>query len=360
MPLADLYWLPYFTLKENEGLAWAERGIAIPGMYRGERYGVGRPRVIVFPRGVLRMYFALHPLHPGSEQFLATSQSLDGIHWSDPESVEPPLVADCLNVRTNSPPFWREAIIEDLAVIYRSDKKFRIFYEEKWSADGQFSAGGPHTLQRPLELLAATLSPENPFSIVRDNEAGFKRSPLDGDYASTPHAVWTGRAWRMYYVGALDCLPHKTRTQLSNDEGKVWKPEYPPSYEKTTTDGFRRGVGLAHTGVDPDVVHIDTGAFRMYYKGDDELIKCSDSTDGLQWIPGPLERKNGDWIRKEISITTPRGDTNSSGYRSKFPNGQIPYIERRYDPALVKIPSTGKVYMYFNRDGTIRYAESVS
>lgn len=158
-----------------------------------------------------------------------------------------------------------------------------------------------------------------------------KPAPWDHGYVTVPHTVLLpdGR-WRIYYSGALCEEGHAVRSQISDDEGKIWKPEGRLPSQPMEVDGFgnrRTWTGMPNTGVDPCVVYLDDRTrkhrYRMYTRVGDTFT-AANSIDGITWVEDQRH---------------------------------IPAPGINADPAVVKLPKPGRVLMYFQRGGEIWCAE---
>lgn len=205
-------WKAFFTVPKNRGWTWkVDSGSRASGILGGPS------RVIVLPDGRYRLY------HNGTGGLLS-STSANGLDF----------VPD---------PGIRLGFGTDPAVIYLKEGGYRFLYSQ-----------GPQGNQ----VLKSALTQDG-LTFVLESGERYRPAAQDAGFIQVPHAVKLadGR-WRLYYVadwfgsgGSKNV--NNTRSAVSSDEGLTWTSE----------------VGSELTGaqtIDPDVVHVEGGEFRLYYK----------------------------------------------------------------------------------------------
>lgn len=222
------WWQKFFTVPQSRGWKWT----VDPGS-RASGIAGGPSRVIVLPDGRYRLFYN----GPGA---LLSSTSTNGLDFVRDPGVRLPFGTDP-------------------AVIYLASGGYRFLYSE-----------GPQGNQ---VLKSATSADGLTFTL----ESGERYRPAaqDAGFIQVPHAIKLadGR-WRLYYVadwfGAGGSKnPNNTRSAISEDEGLTWRSE----------------AGSELTGaqtVDPDVVHVQGGGFRLYYKKGNRFFGI-DSADGASF-----------------------------------------------------------------------------
>jgi hypothetical protein len=262
-------WQARFTLDPAEGLAWQVE----PGFRWTAKTGGGIPRIVVLPDGRYRLYTP-------SAQGLQAATSTDGFTFVDEPGTYGP--------------------ISDAAVIYLRDGGFRFLWPN-----------GPNGSQA---LVSATSS--DGLSFTHEPGERFRPAPQDAGFVQVPHAVLlTDGRWRLYYVadwfGAGGSpFPNNTRTAISSDEGLTWTAE--------------SNTGTDRDTVDPDVVHLAGGGYRLYYK-ERESFRAADSADGVSF---PSSGVSGRAVLDAAS---------------------------RFDPVVLKLPD-GTVRMFYGTPGGIASA----
>lgn len=258
-------WEARFTLAPSEGWTWRiEDGLRLGG-------GSGVPRVIALPDGRLRLFT------PG-QGGMRSATSADGF--------------------TFVPDPGTRGQMGDVAVVYLRAGGWRFLWPD--------GAPGSHVLKSAVSTDGLTFT----------TEAGdrMRPGPQDAGILQVPHAVRLadGR-WRLYYVadwygtgGAVN--RNNTRTALSTDEGLTWTPE-------------AGGEATGRDSVDPDVVKVTGGAFRLYYKSY-ESFRAAESADG-RLFPA-----------------------------SGVPGRQVLEARERFDPTIVKLRD-GTVRMFFGMPGGV-------
>ncbi len=261
-------WEARFTLAPSEGWTWrVEDGLRLGG-------GSGVPRVIALPDGRLRLFT------PG-QGGMRSATSADGF--------------------TFAPDPGTRGQMGDIAVVYLRAGGWRFLWPD--------GAPGSHVLKSAVSTdgLAFTI------------EAGerMRPGPQDAGILQVPHAVRLadGR-WRLYYVadwygtgGAVN--RNNTRTAVSTDEGLTW----------TLEAGEAGSEATGRDSVDPDVVKVTGGAFRLYYKSY-ESFRAAESEDG-RLFP-------------------------ASGVAGR----QVLEARERFDPTVVKLRD-GTVRMFFGMPGGV-------
>ena len=332
-------WKKWFTLDYKEGRQWEEKGNCIPN-------GTAAPWLMVFPGKdpPLRIFYmaydatvkedVLHSSHSDCNQNL-------GINWHE----DGPVLWD-----GGSPVKNAEA-----AVIYRADGSILCLFENVRDPKHWKPGGLTHRTTNPMSLEVAYYQGvnqkgnvifsrnETPGGSPQMSQIVSNMFPAEWDhgYITVPHATdLSNGKWRIYYVGALCENEPKVRSQISLDEGKTW------TWERKTYKYTWKGTlwpGLEFTGLDPCVVNLtgdpNGNSFRMYTKIGTTEIGFRDSWDGLSWTVDP---QHSSW--EAVKPTPPWGRVRQKG-------------DRIEDPVVVKLPS-GRVLMYYQRMGQIRYAES--
>lgn len=221
------WWESWFTLPANAGLAFrVEEGLRFSG-------SAGVPRVVPLPDGRVRLYT---PTPSG----LLSATSADGLTFVPDPGTRGPMT--------------------DCAVVYLASGGFRFLWPE-----------GPTGSQ----VLRSATSTDGLVFTVEPGER-FRPGAGDAGIVQVPHAtrLADGR-WRLSYVadwyGTGGAGPrNNTRTAVSTDEGINFTVENPAA---TGVDS-----------VDPDVVKLDDGTFRLYYKHH-EAFRAAASPDGASY-PG--------------------------------------------------------------------------
>lgn len=258
------WWEAAFTLPLNAGWTFrVEEGLRYSG-------SAGVPRIVPLPDGRYRLYT---PTPSG----LKSATSTDGFTFVPDPGTRGPM-SDC-------------------AVVTLASGGFRFLWPE-----------GPNGSQ----VLRSATSPDG---LVFTVEAGERFRPGTGDagISQVPHAVRLadGR-WRLSYVadwlGTGGAGPrNNTRTAISTDEGLTWTVENP--------------AATAADSVDPDVVKVEDGSFRLYYKNY-ESFRAAASPDGFAY--------------------------SSSGAAGRA----VLDATERFDPAVIRFPD-GTIRVYFGTPGGV-------
>ena len=258
------WWESSFTLPAEAGWTFrVEDGLRFSG-------SAGVPRVIALPDGRVRLYTP-------SQSGLRSATSVDGLTFLPDAGTRGPMT--------------------DCAVVYLAAGGYRFLWPD-----------GPNGNQT---LRSATSSDGLTFVV----EAGERFRPGTGDagFVQVPHAIRLpdGR-WRLSYVadwfGTGGAGPrNNTRTAISTDEGLTWTVENPAA------------TGI--DSVDPDVVKVDDGSYRLYYKHH-EVFRAATSLDGFAYTA------SGEAGRVVLEAT------------------------ERFDPAVIRFPN-GTIRVYFGTPGGV-------
>lgn len=257
-------WEARFTLSPSEGWTWrVEDGLRASG-------GAGVPRVVALPDGRLRLYT---PAMDG----MRSATSGDGF--------------------TFVPDPGTRGRMGDVAVIYLRDGGWRFLWPE--------GSPGSYVLKSAVSADGLTFTMETGDRL--------RPGPQDAGFIQVPHAVRLGDGrWLLYYVvdwyGTGGSTRNNTRTALSTDEGLTWALE-------------AGGEVTGRDSVDPDVVKVEGGGYRLYYKNY-ESFRAADSVDG-KLFP-------------------------DSGVAGR----QVLEARERFDPTIVKLPN-GTVRMLFGMPGGV-------
>ncbi len=266
--LEDEGWEARFRIPVAQGLTWR-----VEDGFRATRTGFtyGVPRVVALPDGHVRLFA---PAMDG----MRSATSTDGLTFVDDPGTR--------------------GRMSDVAVIYLESGGWRFLWSE-----------GTQTSQ----FLKSAVSTDG-LSFTMEPGERMRPGPQDAGLIQVPHAarLADGR-WRLYYVadwqGAGGSVNrNNTRTALSTDEGLTW-----------TLDAGSEATG--RDTVDPDVVPLVGGGYRLYYKQGD-AFRAADSTDG-RIFP-------------------------SSGTAGR----QVLDARERYDPTIITFPD-GTIRMYFGTPGGI-------
>jgi hypothetical protein len=138
----------------------------------------------------------------------------------------------------------------------------------------RFLVGDGPQGQRVLRSFVST----DGLTFTQETGVRYQPAAQDAGFVEVPHAVKLadGR-WRLYYVadwfgqgGSRN--RNNTRSALSTDEGLTWTAE--------------KGSELtAAETVDPDVVHLEDGTFRLYFKNGASFYAVDDA-DGTTFASG--------------------------------------------------------------------------
>jgi hypothetical protein len=260
-------WKAFFTVPKNRGWKWRiDAGARASGM------GGGPSRVIVLPDGQYRLFYN----GPGG---LLSSTSSNGLDFVRDDGVRLPFGTDP-------------------AVIYLKAGGYRFLYSE-----------GP----QGSRVLKSAVSQDG-LRFAQESGIRYRPAAQDAGFVEVPHTVKLadGR-WRLYYVadwfgsgGSKNV--NNTRSAVSSDEGLTWASD----------------VGSELTGaqtVDPDVVHVEGGEFRLYYKKGNRFFGIA-STDGTAF---------------------PQFSENSK---------EVLDAQDRFDPTVIVLPD-GTIRMFFGTVGAI-------
>lgn len=258
------WWESWFTLPLQSGWTFrAEDGLRYSG-------STGVPRIVALPDGRVRLYT---PTASG----LKSATSTNGLTFV-PDAGSRGQMSDC-------------------AVVYLAAGGYRFLWPE-----------GPNG---NLVLKSATSADGLTFTV----ETGERFRPGAGDagISQVPHVIRLadGR-WRLSYVadwfGAGGAGPrNNTRTAISTDEGLTWSVENPAA----------TGVDT----VDPDVVKVEDGSYRLYYKHH-EAFRAATSPDGFAYA------SSGEAGRAVLDAAD------------------------RFDPAVIRFPD-GTIRVYFGTSGGV-------
>jgi hypothetical protein len=204
----------------------------------------------------------------------------------------------------------------DGSTIYLPDGRMRYIGQE---------ISPTHTQQRPRQRIASWISSDG-LTWTKENGVRFQPGVLDDSAAGVPYCLQVkDSAWRLYYVGDLMGNYGKTvgrafngvRTAISNDWGQTFTPE-------KTTNVTREG------DVDPHVVYLTNGKFRMYLKSAKSMgaTVFIESTDGV----------NFDTTKFTEAIKSTAGGIGGGG---------------RFDPFVVKFPD-GRVICFHGTDDGVQ------
>lgn len=265
-PASSEPWRAAFTLEPTEGWSWQ-----VESGFRFARPGAsGVPRVVALPDGRLRLYTP-------SQAGLLSATSADGFTF-----VEDP---------------GTRGAISDAAVVYLAAGGYRFLWPD-----------GPNGSQRLVSAISA-----DGLAMTPEPGERFRPAPQDAGLVQVPHAarLEDGR-WRLYYVAdwfGSGGSPQRnnTRTAVSTDEGLTWAAE--------------SNAGTGRDSVDPDVVHLAGGGYRLYFKNY-ESFRAADSADGASF---PASGAAGRTVLD---------------------------ARERFDPTVVKLPD-GTVRMFFGTPGGV-------
>lgn len=202
----------------------------------------------------------------------------------------------------------------DGSTIYLPDGRMRYIGQETSST---------HTKEKPRQHIASWISADG---LTWTKESGVRFQPVaaDDSVAGVPYCLQVKDSiWRLYYVGDLMGNAGKAtgkafngvRTAISNDWGQTFTPE-------KTTNITREG------DVDPHVVYLTNGKYRMYLKSAKSMGATTfiESTDGI----------NFDTTKITEVIKSSVGGVGS-----------------RYDPFVVKFPD-GRVLCFHGTDDGVQ------
>jgi hypothetical protein len=202
----------------------------------------------------------------------------------------------------------------DGSTIYLPDGRMRYIGQE---------TSPTHTQQRPRQRIASWISSDG---LAWTKEAGVRFQPgvADDSVAGVPYCLQVkDSTWRLYYIGDLMGNYGKTvgrgfngvRTAISNDWGQTFTPE-------KTTNISREG------DVDPHVVYLTNGKFRMY-------LKSAKTQGSITFVEGT------DGVNFDTTKITEIIKSNGGG------------VAARYDPFVMKFPD-GRILCFLGTDDGVQ------
>ena len=252
------WWESWFTLPLPSGWAFrVEDGLRYSG-------SAGVPRIVPLPDGRVRLYT------PG-QSGLKSATSTDGLTFVPDAGTRGPMT--------------------DCAVVYLAAGGYRFLWPD-----------GPNGNQ----ILKSATSPDGLLFTIESGER-FRPGPGDAGISQVPHVIrLADDRWRLSYVadwfGTGGAGPrNNTRTAISTDEGLTWSVENPAATGADT--------------VDPDVVRVEDGSYRLYYKHH-AAFRAATSPDGFAYP--------------------------SSGEAGRT----VLDAAERFDPAVIRFPD-GTIRVYF-------------
>jgi len=198
------------------------------------------PSTIILSNGTYRMYYT-----EGGEIVSATST--DGVVWEKETGV-----------RISSGGIYDSVMAVNPCVILLPDGRYRIYYD---GYDGTYR-----------RILSATSTDGITFTKDEGVRIDTAADEIDNGIASVPEVIkLADGTYRMYYVydwyGA-----NSIRTATSTDS-LTWTKEDP--------------LNLEQNSVDPDVIILSDGTYRMFYtytpEGESPRIVSAISSDGINW-----------------------------------------------------------------------------
>jgi hypothetical protein len=209
----------------------------------GVRVDVGiSPDVIRLPDASWRMYYAV-------EEGIVSAISPDGLKWSKDEGVR---------VKPNKND-KNQRLVDSPTIIKLKDGGFRMIYEGSDLAQKNF------VILSAVSTDGAAWKKEKGVRLTDTNQ-------YDQKIAAAPDVVKPpDGSWHMYYSDG-DTI----KLAISDDEGRTWR---------------KRDVsGLPNASLDPSVVVMPDGVFRMYFvksasedRLTDAVIQSARSVDGYDW-----------------------------------------------------------------------------
>lgn len=267
-----------FTLSPSEGLDFRPDSVALSGAAVPAVHFVSDGRVIVAGSGSGRLF---------------TATSNNGASYT-------PLTAS--NGLSS---------INDGSVLYLPDGRFRYMVQE---------ISPTHTMSKPRIRIASFISSDG-LSWTKESGVRYQPGAADDSVSGVPYCLQVqDSVWRLYYAGDLFGNAAKAmtpvqafngvRTAISRDWGVTWTAE-------TTKNISRQG------DIDPHVVYLSNGKFRMYLRS----------------------AKSGGIIAMEGDSPTTFDTTQITTILKDGANG----IVMRFDPFVVKYPN-GNVVCYTGTD----------
>lgn len=202
----------------------------------------------------------------------------------------------------------------DGSTIYLPDGRMRYIGQE---------TSPTHTKEKPRQRIASWVSSDG-LTWTKEVGVRFQPGAADDSAAGVPYCLQVkDSSWRLYYVGDLFGNAGKTtskafngvRTAISNDWGQTFTPE-------KTTNIAREG------DVDPHVVYLTNGKFRMYLKS----AKSQGATIFFESMDG---------VNFDTTKITEVIKSNAGG------------VGGRYDPFVVKFPD-GRVLCFHGTDDGVQ------
>lgn len=202
----------------------------------------------------------------------------------------------------------------DGSTIYLPDGRMRYIGQE---------TSPTHTQQKPRQRIASWISSDG---LTWTKEAGVRFQPgtADDSVAGVPYCLQVkDSTWRLYYIGDLFGNYGKTvgragngvRTAISNDWGQTFTAE-------KTTNITREG------DVDPHVVYLTNGKFRMY-------LKSAKTQGSIIFFEGT------DGVNFDTTKITEVIKSNGGG------------VTARYDPFVMKLPD-GRILCFLGTDDGVQ------
>ncbi|MFA5867844.1 MAG: hypothetical protein WC891_07800 [Actinomycetota bacterium] len=200
------------------------------------------PDVVRLPDASWRMYYAV-------EEGIVSAISQDGLKWSKEEGVR-------INPNKKSKD---QRLVDNPAIIKLKEGGYRMLYE------------GSDATQKNFAIFSAVSTDGSTWK----KEKGVRlqdTNRFDQKIAATPDVVKPrGSSWYMYYSDG-DTI----KLAVSDDEGESWRK--------------RTLSGLPNACLDPSVIVMSDGVFRMYFvKSESEekltgaVIISARSTNGYDW-----------------------------------------------------------------------------
>ncbi len=267
-----------FTLSPGDGLDFRPDSVALSGAAVPAVHFVSDGRVIVAGSGNNRL-FAATSNNGVSYTLLAASNGLSGIN--------------------------------DGSVIYLPDGRFRYMVQE---------LSPTHTMSKPRIRIASFISSDG-LNWTKESGVRYQPGAVDDSVSGVPYCLQVqDSVWRLYYAGDLFGNAAKAmtpmqgfngvRTAISRDWGVTWTAEITKNISR-------------ESDIDPHVVYLSNGKFRMYLR--------SAKSNGIVAIDG-----DSPTTFDTTKITTVLKDGT---------NG----ITMRFDPFVVKYPN-GNVVCYTGTD----------
>jgi hypothetical protein len=202
----------------------------------------------------------------------------------------------------------------DGSTIYLPDGRMRYIGQE---------TSPSHTQQRPRQRIASWISSDG-LAWVKEAGVRFQPGVADDSAAGVPYCLQVrDSTWRLYYIGDLMGNYGKTvgrgfngvRTAISNDWGLTFTSE-------KTTNITREG------DVDPHVVYLTNGRFRMY-------LKSAKTQGSIIFFEGT------DGVNFDTTKITEVIKSNGGG------------VSARYDPFVMKFPD-GRILCFLGTDDGVQ------